>query len=111
MAFADLDYLRSVLQEHIVPAEQGAQIALHAKSPADVEGLLHPVNSLNKALCRFDGLIDQTHGDQRSENYVVNRDELIAAAQDDATAGVSPINQISGLTQGFKREAPFSPVV
>ena len=39
-------------------------MALHDKSPADVEGLLHPVNSLNKALCRFDGLINETHGNQ-----------------------------------------------
>ena len=40
----------------------------------------------------------------------LGRYELIPAAQQDTAAGVSPINQISGLTQGVEREAPFSPV-
>jgi hypothetical protein len=44
---------------------------------------------------------------QGSLKYVLGRKELIPAAQQDTTAGVSPINQISGLTRGVEREAPF----
>jgi hypothetical protein len=53
------------------------EIALHEKSPSDVEGLLHPINRLNKALCGFDGLINEAHRNQGSEKVRLGRDGLI----------------------------------
>src|SRR5262245_4901664 len=110
MPFADLEHLRSGLQQRIVLAEQCAQTALDHECPGDVEGLLNPINRLNKALCRFDSLINEAHPGHRLKKVVLGRYELIGAAQHYMTAGVYPSNQISGLTQGVEREAPFCPV-
>jgi hypothetical protein len=65
---------------------------------------------LNEALCGFDGVINETHHNQRSEKVLLGRYELIRAAQQNMTARVSPLNQISRLTQRFDRQAPFSPL-